>query len=48
MLERKRGLDRDARRRLQEELGVLIAGAIDRYGAAWKIALFAHLYQLRN
>lgn len=47
MLERMRGLDRAARRRLQEELGVLIAGAIDLHGAAWKIALFAHLYQYR-
>jgi len=48
MLERKRGIDRDARRCLQRELGELIGGAIGRYGAAWKIALFAHLYQLRN
>ena len=48
MLERMRGLDREARRRLQRELGELIGGAIGKYGAAWKIALFAHLYQLRN
>lgn len=48
MLERMRGLDREARKRLQEELGILIGGAIGQYGAAWKIALFAHLYQLRN
>jgi len=48
MLERMRGLDRDARRRLQLELGELIGGAIGKYGAAYKIALFAHLYQLRN
>ena len=48
MLERQRGLDRVARQCLQEELGGLIAGAIECYGAAWKIALFAHLYQYRN
>ncbi|RMD59442.1 type III-A CRISPR-associated protein Cas10/Csm1 [Candidatus Parcubacteria bacterium] len=48
MLERQRGLDREARRRLQEELGTLLVGAMERYGAAWKIALFTHLYQHRN
>ncbi len=48
MLEQRRGLDREARRRLQQELSTFVGGAINRHGAAYKIALFAHLYQLRN
>lgn len=48
MLERVRGLDGDARRRWQQELGAILGGAISRYGAAFKIALFTHLYQHRH
>lgn len=48
MLERQRGLDQAARQRLQAELGELIGGAIERHGAAFKVALFTHLYRHRN
>jgi CRISPR-associated protein Csm1 len=48
MLERKRGLNKDERRRLHEELGRSLGGGINQYGSAFKIALFTHLYHHRH
>jgi CRISPR-associated protein Csm1 len=48
MLETRRGLDEEARRRWQKYLGELLAEAIRRFGAAFKIALFTHLYHHRH
>jgi hypothetical protein len=48
MLETRRGLDEDGRRRWQKYLGELLAEAIRRFGAAFKIALFTHLYHHRH
>ncbi|MEA3274998.1 MAG: type III-A CRISPR-associated protein Cas10/Csm1 [Pseudomonadota bacterium] len=48
MLESRRGLDEDARRRWQKALGELLAEGIRRFGAAFKIALFTHLYHHRH
>lgn len=47
MLERQRGLDRLARNARQERLGTLLGGGIQRYGSAFKLALFTYLYQHR-
>lgn len=48
MLEQKRGMDESARRFWQQRLGELIAGGIDEFGSAFKIALFTHLYHHRH
>jgi CRISPR-associated protein Csm1 len=48
MLETRRGVDEDGRRRWQKYLGELLAEAIRRFGAAFKIALFTHLYHHRH
>jgi CRISPR-associated protein Csm1 len=47
MLERKRGLDKKALPEIHQRLGELLGGGIDKYGSAFKIALFTHLYQYR-
>jgi CRISPR-associated protein Csm1 len=47
MLERKRGLDKKALPEMHQRLGELLGGGIDKYGSAFKIALFTHLYQYR-
>jgi hypothetical protein len=48
MLESKRGLDLDARRRWQKTLGQLLGDGIRKHGSAFKITLFIHLYQNRH
>ncbi|TVR57855.1 MAG: type III-A CRISPR-associated protein Cas10/Csm1, partial [Candidatus Competibacteraceae bacterium] len=48
LLERQKGLDEAARRRWQQEIAAIIAGGIERYAGAYRIALFAHLYQQRD
>ncbi len=48
MLERLRGLDENARRRWQKQLGELIGGGIGRYAGAFKIPLFTYLYHYRD
>lgn len=49
VLESIKRMTHEERRRLQHELGVEIAGhGIDKHGAAYKIALFTHLYQQRD
>jgi CRISPR-associated protein Csm1 len=48
MLESKRGLDLDARRRWQQTLGQLLGDGIRKHGSAFKIALFIHLYHHRR
>jgi CRISPR-associated protein Csm1 len=46
MLEANKRMSKEARQRLQHELGVEIAGhGINQYGAAYRIALFTRLYQ---
>lgn len=47
MLESKRGLHLEARRRWQRDLAALLADGIREYGSAFKIALFIHLYSHR-
>jgi CRISPR-associated protein Csm1 len=48
MLERQRGMDETTRRHWQQRLGELIAGGINEFGSAFKIALFIHLYHHRH
>ncbi len=48
MLERKRGIKDADKRHWQEELGRLLGGGINKYGSAFKIALFSHLYYHRH
>ena len=48
LLERQKGMTEDARRRWQQELAAVIANNIERLGGAYKIALFAYLYQQRD
>ncbi|MDG4560918.1 MAG: type III-A CRISPR-associated protein Cas10/Csm1 [Candidatus Competibacter sp.] len=48
LLERQKGMDEAARRRWQQEIVAIIAGGIERYAGAYRITLFAHLYQQRD
>jgi len=48
MLEAKRSLDLDARKRWQASLAGLLAKGIRKHGSAFKIALFLHLYHYRH
>ena len=48
MLEAKRGLPEADRQLWQQRLGELLGDGIRRYGAAFKIALFTHLYHHRH
>jgi len=48
MLEGKRGMDDAHRREWQTRLGVLLGDGIGRFGSAFKIALFTHLYHHRQ
>jgi CRISPR-associated protein Csm1 len=49
LLERDRKLSEADRRRLQQELAEDIAHAgIERFGGAYRIALFTHLYEVRD
>jgi CRISPR-associated protein Csm1 len=47
MLKDKKGVSDDTRRQYQEELGQLLANNISKYGEAFQIALFTHLYHYR-
>ncbi|WP_341328207.1 type III-A CRISPR-associated protein Cas10/Csm1 [Methylotuvimicrobium sp. KM2] len=49
MLERNKHLDKEQRKRRQEELAEEIANAgITRHGSNYRVALFCHLYQQRD
>jgi CRISPR-associated protein Csm1 len=48
MLEAKRGMPESDREYWQRRLGELVGDGIRRHGAAFKIALFTHLYQHRH
>ena len=48
LLERQKGMDEAARRRWQQEIAAIIAGNIERFAGAYKIALFTYLYQQRD
>ncbi|PKM37876.1 MAG: type III-A CRISPR-associated protein Cas10/Csm1 [Gammaproteobacteria bacterium HGW-Gammaproteobacteria-10] len=49
MLERNKQLDKEQRKRRQEELAEEIANAgITRHGSNYRVALFCHLYQQRD
>ncbi|MDG4550442.1 MAG: type III-A CRISPR-associated protein Cas10/Csm1 [Candidatus Contendobacter sp.] len=48
LLERQKGMDEAARRRWQQEIAAIIASGIERFAGAYRIALFAYLYQQRD
>ncbi|KAB2935115.1 MAG: type III-A CRISPR-associated protein Cas10/Csm1 [Candidatus Contendobacter sp.] len=48
LLERQKGMDDAARRRRQQEIAAIIASGIERFAGAYRIALFAYLYQQRD
>lgn len=48
LLERQKGMDEAARRRWQQEVAAIIAAGIERFAGAYRIALFAYLYQQRD
>ena len=48
LLERQKGMDEAARRRWQQEIAAIIAAGIERFAGAYRIALFAYLYQQRD
>lgn len=49
LLERQKDLDDAARRRWQQEIAAIIANSgIEKFAGAYKIALFAYLYQQRD
>jgi CRISPR-associated protein Csm1 len=49
LIERDRRLSQAEQRRLQQELASVIAqNGIEQFGGAYRIALFAHLYQVRD
>jgi CRISPR-associated protein Csm1 len=49
LLERQKGMDDAERRRRQQEIAAIIAGGgIEKFAGAYKIALFAYLYQQRD
>ncbi len=49
LLERQKGMDEATRRRRQQEIAAVIAnGGIERFAGAYRIALFAYLYQQRD
>ncbi|MCP5197792.1 MAG: type III-A CRISPR-associated protein Cas10/Csm1 [Gammaproteobacteria bacterium] len=48
LLERQKGMSEAARRRWQQEIVAIIAGGIEHFASAYKITLFAHLYQQRD
>lgn len=49
LLERQKGMDEATRRRWQHEIAAVVAnGGIERFAGAYRIALFAYLYQQRD
>ncbi len=48
MLEQKRSIPKQHQQQYQYELGELLGNNIKKYGSAFKIALFTHLYQYRK
>ena len=48
LLERQKGMVETTRRHWQQELAAVIANRIERFAGAYKIALFAYLYQQRD
>ncbi len=48
LLERQKGLDEPARRRWQQEIAAILASGIEQFAGAYRIALFAYLYQQRD
>lgn len=48
LLERQKGMDEAARRRWQQEIAAIIASGIERFAGAYRVALFAYLYQQRD
>ena len=48
LLERQKGMDDATRRRWQQEIAAIIASGIEKFAGAYRIALFAYLYQQRN
>ncbi|MEI2742642.1 MAG: type III-A CRISPR-associated protein Cas10/Csm1 [Candidatus Competibacter sp.] len=48
LLERQKGMDEAARRRWQQEMAAIIVGGIKDFAGAYRIALFAYLYQQRD
>jgi CRISPR-associated protein Csm1 len=48
IVDRIKGINEDERRRIQHQLAKVIAGGIERYSNAYRIALYKHLYQRRT
>lgn len=48
VMERRKGSDEEARRRLQAEIAGDISATMERLDSAYRIALFNHLYQFRS